>query len=83
MQSSLLVNVSNINGVKTTQRQITRATSCVYARFAGDLEKPPAKVSKELEAITANTRQRLTAYLAYNKALDGTSWSMPEGDTCE
>lgn len=83
VQSSVVVNAGDIDAVKTAQRQVTRATNCVYSRFTGDTVKPPGKVSRELEAITANTRERLTAYLAYNKALDGTSWSTPEGDTCE
>ena len=38
---------------------------------------------KELEGVTTNTKARLLAYLAYNKALDGTSSSLPVGDTCE
>ena len=45
--------------------------------------KHPALVSQEIEDLTTNTKQRLKAYHSFNKALDGTMWSMPEGNTCE
>lgn len=82
MQAALLVDTSNIAAVKEVKRQMSRALHCVYDKFGGGT-KQPATVNEELRAISTNTKQRLLAYLAYNKALDGTSWAMPEGDTCE
>ncbi|NTV95116.1 MAG: hypothetical protein HGA75_06815 [Thiobacillus sp.] len=82
MQAALQVDTSDIAAVKEVKRRLSRAGNCVYARFDG-AAKQPAAVNAELRAISTNTKQRLLAYLAYNKALDGTSWAMPEGDTCE
>lgn len=36
-----------------------------------------------IESISANTKLRKAAYADYNKALDGTVSSLPEGNTCE
>lgn len=84
MQNSLLVDTSNMTAVKEVNRQGSRANHCLYSKFDGSAgTKQPAQVGAELESITTNTKQRLLAYLAFNKALDGTSWAMPEGDSCE
>lgn len=40
-------------------------------------------MSTDLEAMTTNTKKRLLAYLAYNKARSGTVSTMPKGDTCD
>jgi hypothetical protein len=36
-----------------------------------------------LESMSSNTKARLQAYIAYNKARNGTSSTFPRGDTCE
>lgn len=74
------------NGTKTRQvnQEISRATACIYSVFGQPGSgTEPAVASQELEAITFNTESRLQAYMNFNKALDGTSWSLPEGDSCE
>lgn len=83
LQASLLIDTSNIAAVKVIDREISRAINCVYSSFDGTRTKQPAQVIQELESITANTKERLRAYLQFNKALDGTSSALPEGDTCE
>lgn len=84
VQAAMLVDSSNNAAVKQAAIRIARAANCINTKFdpvAGD--KHPAAVGSELESITTNTKQRLLAYLAFNKALDGTSGTLPEGDTCE
>lgn len=83
MQSTLLVDTTNTIAVKEVNRNLSRANHCIYLQFDENGSKQPAQVSQELESITTNTKTRLLAYLAFSKALDGTSWAMPEGDTCE
>lgn len=84
VQATLLVNTQDISAAKTASRQVMYATNCIFSRFPGPPDSPdPARVMKELEGVTTNTKARLIAYLAYNKALNGTSSSLPEGDTCE
>jgi hypothetical protein len=84
LQAALFVNVQDVAAAKEVSRKVTHAANCVFSRFPGPPgSKDPARVIKELEGVTANTKPRLLAYLAYNKALDGTSSALPEGDTCE
>ena len=62
----------------------SRAVHCVYTRFtADDGELQPGAVMASLRGVSANTKERLKAYLAFSKALDGTTSTIPEGNTCE
>ena len=84
LQKALLVDTTDIIVVKEINREIAQADNCIYTQFDGNNNsKQPAQVSQEIEAITTNTKERLLAYLAFSKSLDGTSWAMPEGDSCE
>ena len=83
MQNALTVDATDIAAVKVVDRDISRGINCIYSKFDGaNNSKQPAKVVQELEAITTNTKQRLLAYLKFNKALDGTSSALPKEDTC-
>lgn len=84
LQEAVLVDVSDVIAVKEINRKISRSDHCIYSQFDGTNDsKQPAQVSQEIESLTTNTKERLLAYLAFSKALDGTSWTTPEGDTCE
>lgn len=84
LQAALTVLPTDVAAAKVVSRRISNAINCVFAQFeGGSTSKDPARVVKELEAITTNTKARLLAYLAYNKALDGTSSALPDGGTCE
>lgn len=80
MQKTLLADTTNSIDVKSVNAEISNAFQCVYSRFE---VSERYVVTKEIEAVTTNTKSRLLAYLAFNKALNGTSWKKPEGDTCE
>ncbi|MDI9335645.1 MAG: hypothetical protein QM520_01220 [Gammaproteobacteria bacterium] len=84
MQKTLTVGSTDVQTAKEVQRQSSLANKCLYSTFDGSAgTKHPAAVGTELEKMTTNTKQRLLAYLAFNKALDGTSWGTPAGDGCE
>lgn len=84
MQKMLVADTSDIISVKEINRGSSRAVKCIFSQFAGEEgTKSPGAVALEIEAITTNTKSRLKAYLAFTSALDGTSWSLPQGDTCE
>ena len=84
LQLSLLVNTSDIILVKKVNIKISRGDSCVFNTFDfSSPATPPGRVSAQIEAITTNTKERLIAYLRFNKALDGTSWSLPKENYCE
>ncbi len=84
IQAAMLVDKNDPAAVKATSLKSSKAVHCIYARFDGNAgTKQPAAVVEEVESISASTKARLLAYLAFSKALDGTAGSVPEGDTCE
>ena len=84
MAGVFTVDLDDQLAVKEVNRQIARADHCIYLVFEeGNEVKPAAQVSRELEAMATNTQARLTRYLEFNKALDGSIWTTPKGDTCE
>lgn len=84
LQQALVIDKQNRAALKENSVRGMHAVHCTFIRFDGaNGSKHAAKVVDELEAVTTNTKARLLAYLAYNKALDGTSSALPEEDTCE
>lgn len=82
LQEALLVNEEDLDAAKAVSIKITRAVNCIYSRFDGT-GKEPFDAVRDIESVTTNTKERLLQYLAFAKALDGTSSALPEGDTCE
>lgn len=84
MQNTLKVDPTDRVAVRLVDRQNSLAINCLYSKFeGGNISKEPSRVGSEIESMTSNTKQRLLAYLKYNRALDGTSSSLPVEDTCE
>jgi hypothetical protein len=83
-QQMLLVNTSDAVALDAASERGSRALTCRSAVFPG-VEGIPAwtRMSSDLEAMTANTKQRLLAYLAYNKARSGTVSTLLKGNTCD
>jgi len=83
-QSSLTVDITDMQAVKKVSKDIGKGIDCVFSKVGVDaVDKSAGKVVQELESLTTNTKARLLAYLKYNKALDGTSSALTEGDSCE
>lgn len=85
MQEALTADLGDAASTKAIAARGSRAVNCIYTRFAGASSPThaPARVAEDVRSITANTRERLSAYLAYARALNGTSATLPEGDTCD
>jgi hypothetical protein len=84
LQNTLVVDVSNLTAVLDVNRKLTYAVHCLHTKFdRNGASKHPAQVSQELESMLTNTKPRLLAYLAFAKSLDGQTWGLPEGDTCD
>ena len=82
-QAVLSVDLSDQTAIRQVNQQMSRATACIYSVFGAETaSEQPATVSRDLEAITFNTAERLKRYMEFNKTLDGSSWSLPEGNTC-
>lgn len=81
-QSSLQVDVEDPEAVNSIALRMSRAVNCVYDRFP-DRPNVASELVEDVEAVSANTRARLIAYLRYNDALDGTVAALPEEGACE
>lgn len=69
---------------QTVSNQGTRAMKCLHRKFDGEtLETNPSVVSRQIVAMTFNTKERLKTYMRYNATLSGSVLSLPDGDTCE
>lgn len=84
MQDSMLVDKVNMSAVKAISIRSLRAVNCIYSKFDNSSTgKQAGAVVAEIRSISANTKARLLAYLAYAKALDGSVSRLPEENTCE
>ncbi|MDP3813209.1 MAG: hypothetical protein Q8Q78_19570 [Hydrogenophaga sp.] len=84
LQLTLLVDKNDAVKLEEVSEAGMRAAKCRGHVFPG-LERFPEAyaMSREIEAMATNTKDRLLAYLAYNKAVSGTVSRLPEGDSCE
>jgi hypothetical protein len=84
LQSSLLVDLGDAEALGEVALQIARAVDCV-ARSGANIQNTPddPDVIDDLQAITANTEERIRAYLDFNAALDGTLSFPLEGEVCD
>ncbi len=83
-QKMLLVNKNDsvaLEDVSTVSFKAVKCSSDVFT--AQGIRSEYHKMSEEIKAMTTNTKERLQAYLAFNKAVSGMVSSMPAGDTCE
>jgi len=81
-QEEILVDKGDKAALRKIDIRGMHAVHCLSSRF-GDGDEHPAAVGARIEALSANTKARLLAYLAYSAAMDGTTGTLPEGDTCE
>ena len=82
IQATLTVNVADEASVSSAGLALTRSSACVFSRASGASD-PLIKDALRLQSVTTNTRERLTAYMRFNKASDGSVSTIPTEDTCE
>jgi hypothetical protein len=84
MQLTVLTNLTDTVNLKKISIQGDKALNCVFLKFGRGIDNyESSKALDAIESITTNTKPRLLAYLAYNKALNGMAFMLQEGDTCE
>ncbi len=83
-QQMLLEDKSDLAALDKVSADAMRGVNCVSLVYSSIEEFTEGhKIATEIEAITTNTKRRLLAYLAYNKARSGSVSRLPEGDTCD
>lgn len=81
-QSELLVELSNEAELNRLGDLSMSSVACLADVFMPEYQKG-FDLSSKVVAMTANTKQRAKQYLAYNRAVSGSSGRLPEGNTCE
>ncbi|MGE0349361.1 hypothetical protein [Hydrogenophaga sp.] len=83
-QQMLLVDKSDAVAVQTLIDAGARASNCSFEVFGGlDGFQRSYQMSRELEAMTTNTKDRLKAYLDFNRAASGSVSSSPKENVCD
>lgn len=83
-QQMLLVNKNDAVAVQALIDLGARASNCSFEVFGGlDGFRRSYQMSRELEAMTTNTKGRLTAYLDFNRTASGSISSSPKGNVCD
>ncbi|MDP3810450.1 MAG: hypothetical protein Q8Q78_05550 [Hydrogenophaga sp.] len=81
-QAKILVDLSDKSALQMLGNQSMRGVSCLVDVFKPEFQKS-SDLRGHLEAMMANTKERAKQYLAYNRAVSGSSGRLPKGNTCE
>lgn len=81
-QATLMVDLTNKAALDQLGDRTMRGVDCLADSFEPDYQKG-LDLSNRIEAMTANTNERTKKYIAYNRAVSGSSGRLPEGNTCE
>jgi hypothetical protein len=84
-QATLLVDTHDHLALKEVSDAVDRAIACIFEiAFTGESSGVQgSQMRREIRALTTNTKARLQAYLAYNKAMSGSVSHRLEGNHCE
>ena len=81
-QAKLLVDLSDQTSLQGLGEKTAAAVVCMSDSFAPD-RQAGRDLGNQIEAITANTKERAKQYIAYNRARSGSVTELPSGNTCE
>ena len=82
MQLEILARTDNKAELDQLGNASMAAVKCLGDSFKPDYQKG-LDLSAQIEAITANTKERAKQYIAYNRARSGSVTELPSGNTCE
>lgn len=82
LQAKLLVDLNDKVALQTLGERTAAGVVCLSDVFVPNRQQG-RDLGNTIEAITANTKARAKQYLAYNRAVSGSSGRLPEGNTCE
>jgi len=83
-QAMLLVDTHDHIALQAVSDQMMRAIACEATAFTGPSGlRQGEEMARDVRAMTTNTKERLQAYLAYNKARSGSVSVRVEGSSCE
>ncbi|WP_228284823.1 hypothetical protein [Acinetobacter pollinis] len=83
LQASLLVDVNNRTALQTIGNADSRAISCIFKKIPDEKSPSGGSVIEEIYGATTNTKKRLLASLAVDKASNGMVFKLPNEDVCD
>jgi len=81
IQDSLSVDTANATAVQAIDERDSRALHCIFYTFTDT--KSASTAWRKIRSLSTNTIARLTAYIKFNSAIDGTTSILPEENTCD
>ena len=81
-QAELLVDLNDKAEHDRLGVMASRSIKCLRVVFMPDYQRG-YDLSSQIEAITANTKERAKQYIAFNRAVSGTVESSVAGNTCD
>lgn len=81
-QAVLVADLSDKSTLQILGDRSMAAVKCLRLSFMPDYQKGYDLID-QIEAITANTKERTKQYIAYNRARSGSVTELPSGNTCE
>lgn len=82
IQEAVIVDRNDRAQVRKIVLSDARAINCL-GNFDSQHPQFTHETLQTYQKLTVNTQDRARAYLAYSHALSGSSWTLPQGDTCE
>jgi hypothetical protein len=82
LQATLVVDTTDKAALDQVSNLSSRSIRCMRLSFMPDYQQG-FDLGSQIEAITANTKERAKQYLAYNRARSGTVSSSLPGNTCD
>jgi len=83
LTNAMLVDVTDENALNAAMNIITNSVTCVDSRYNTATNITMGRDKGDLiTSLTINTKTRFSAYERYNVALNGHTFSLPEGDGC-
>ena len=81
LQKTLLVDLNDKAALKALSEEGMLSLSCLHDAYLPNFEAG-TKMSRKIEAMIANTRERSLRYMQYNSAMSGSSTRAPTNYTC-
>jgi len=81
LQQTLLASLDDKDALQRAGEGLAASSRCGMLQFPEYSDF--SKLAGQIEAMTANTRQRAERYMKYNAARSGSSTTNPRGNTCE
>jgi len=83
LTNAMLVDVTDENALNAAMNIITNSVTCVDSRYNTATNIMIGKHKGDLiRELTINTKTRFSAYERFNAAMNGHTFSLPEGDGC-